>query len=483
MKKTFVTVMPNHIGAFLKASRCFAQLGLNITRVSYNKAIDSHTLFIDAEGTQEQLQQAAEALNAMGYLQGDGQEKSVVMLEFMLPNAPGSITGILELISSYQLNISYLSAQETDEAHQKLKVGLVTEDRKSLAVFLEEARKLCDVQETDSNFADKVFDNSVFYSTFVNELYESMDLSEQSKTELLVNTNLAMQNLDELGMSPYRTFASISRFTELLSRSRGEQFSPRISVHPITDKTRIILIEPPCGSNVTIIQSGGEFLFVDTGYACYEKEMLPIIRRFVPEFDRMYKRALITHADLDHCGLLPLFDEVYASGKSAECLALEHENKDGFREKLRLHQPYVRICKVLTSYQPPNPEKITVIGNPVQTGDALVHSGHFDFGDLHFELLEGQGGHVAGEMVLIDYAHHLVFTGDIYVNLKNMTPEQAQYNRYAPILMTSVDTDKTLCTRERQAIFQRLGVGQWQVFSGHGAKLDYCVTTQNPCPS
>ena len=51
MKKTYVTSMPNHIGAFLKASKCFSALGINITRVSYNKAVDSHTLFIDAEAT------------------------------------------------------------------------------------------------------------------------------------------------------------------------------------------------------------------------------------------------------------------------------------------------------------------------------------------------------------------------------------------------------------------------------------------------
>ena len=47
MKKTYVTFMPNHIGAFLKASKCFSELGINITRVSYNKAVDSHTLFIE----------------------------------------------------------------------------------------------------------------------------------------------------------------------------------------------------------------------------------------------------------------------------------------------------------------------------------------------------------------------------------------------------------------------------------------------------
>ena len=51
MKKTFVTTMPDRAGAFLKASRIIADLDLNITRVSYNKAIDTHTLFIEVEGS------------------------------------------------------------------------------------------------------------------------------------------------------------------------------------------------------------------------------------------------------------------------------------------------------------------------------------------------------------------------------------------------------------------------------------------------
>ena len=50
MKKTYVTTVPNHIGAFLSASRLLAALDVNITRVSYNKTVDSHTIFIEAEG-------------------------------------------------------------------------------------------------------------------------------------------------------------------------------------------------------------------------------------------------------------------------------------------------------------------------------------------------------------------------------------------------------------------------------------------------
>ena len=60
MKKTYVTKMPNHIGAFLKASKCFSELGINITRVSYNKAVDSHILFIDVEGDEKYLKTATE---------------------------------------------------------------------------------------------------------------------------------------------------------------------------------------------------------------------------------------------------------------------------------------------------------------------------------------------------------------------------------------------------------------------------------------
>ena len=77
MKKTYITTMPNHIGAFLKASECFASLGINITRVSYNKAIDSHTLFIDVEGKEDKLKEADRRLTEIGYLQQSTNDKNI----------------------------------------------------------------------------------------------------------------------------------------------------------------------------------------------------------------------------------------------------------------------------------------------------------------------------------------------------------------------------------------------------------------------
>lgn len=125
------------------------------------------------------------------------------------------------------------------------------------------------------------------------------------------------------------------------------------------------------------------------------------------------------------------------------------------------------------------PEKLQVLhtGRP-RTEEPLQQTGYFDFADLHFEVYEGRGGHLPGEILLIDYTHHVAFTGDVYVNIRGFTPRQAEYNRYAPILMTSVDTDPALCTRERQQLLQRLGAGTWRIFGGHGCMREYALSVE-----
>lgn len=466
--------MPNHIGAFLRASECLSALGINIVRVSYNKAVDSHTLFIDAEGESDQLEKADEELKKIGYLQPDNNERAVVLLEFMLRDIPGSVTGVLRLIQDHRLNISYISSQENGSDYQAFKMGLFIETEAELKSFLDEAEQLCPVRVLDYNRSEKVLDNSIFYQSFVSGLVRLSELHDEQRGALLVNSNLIMQMLDEKGLSPYKTFESISRFAELLSKHRNEAFLPRISDYRITDKTTVTVIEPPCGSNTAIIRSGDDVLFIDSGYALYRDEMVSLFRRLIPGYDGMRKRILITHADVDHCGLLSLFDEVIASKDTKQCLELEYNGKNGFREQNPLHKPYVSICKVLTRYTPTEPDKITALWKTHGEMTApLEQTGFFDFGDLHFEVYQGKGGHLPGETVLIEYEHRIAFTGDIYVNVHGMTREQAEYNQYAPVLMTSVDTDPALCSEERTAILQRLGAGDWKLFGAHGMMKEY----------
>jgi len=468
MKKTFVTTMPDRSGAFLQATRAMADLGLNITRVSYNKAVDIHTLFIEVDGTPDQLLNADHKLRDMGYLSNNAVESQVLLLEFTLPDVPGTVTRVLELIGRYDFNLSYLSSHGDGSGYQRFKMGLFVEDHEKFSRFLKEASKLCSVRVLDYNQLSQSFDNSIFYISFANELAARMGLDENARNNLVIQSNLVMQLLDEHGGSPAKTFEYIGKFGEALSTYRGEAFLPRISEHTFGDIT-LTLIEPPCGSNTTILRYQDEYLFVDSGYACYKAEMLHLFHAIIPDFDTCKKSIVVTHADLDHCGLLHLFDTVYVSRKSQESLVAEYYDGEGFRERNHLHAPYIRICKILTSYVPPAPETLRVIaGTSLPLTEPLVRMSEFFFGPLFFEVWEGSGGHLPGEIMLVDREHKIAFTGDIFINIKDTTKEQAAYNRYAPYLMTSVDTEPEQAGAQRKAMLQALGSGEWNIFGGHG---------------
>lgn len=473
MKKTYVTKMPNHIGAFLKASKCFSELGINITRVSYNKAVDSHTLFIEVDGEENQLEKASEKLKEIGYLSNGEENSKIILLSFRLKDVPGSVTDVLELISKFNFNISYISSQENGSDYQQFKMGLYVNDVNGLSAFLVQAERLCEVKILDYNKTEKVFDNSIFYNSYVDGLVKTMNLALKKKEELLVNVNLAMQTLDEQGLSPYKTFDSISKFAELLAECKGDNFKPRVTEYHITDKTKITLIEPDCGSNTAIIESNGERVFVDSGYACYKKEMLKLIKELVPDFKKQKERLLITHADVDHVGLLNEFDEILVSKRSAESLESEANKRVGFRERNPLHLPYVNICKILTDYEVVDKNKLRPTWEKSSLTAPIEQIGFYNVGELNFEVYEGKGGHLSGEIILIDFDNKVAFTGDVFINLTDLTKKQAEYNQYAPILMTSVDTDAKLCYKERSAFLQRLGVGEWSIFGGHGQKKTY----------
>lgn len=473
MKKTYVTNMPNHIGAFLKASKCFSELGINVTRVSYNKAVDSHTLFVEADGEEDKLNLANKKLEEIGYLSNGEENSKIVLLEFRLKDCPGSVTCVLELISQFNLNISYISSQENGSDYQLFKMGLYVNDGMMLADFLAQAEKLCDVKAINYNNAEKVYDNRIFYNSYVDGLVKMMGLSIQSKKDLLINVNLAMQTLDEQGLSPYKTFDSISKFAGLIAQSKGENFKPRITEHIITENTKIILIEPDCGSNTAIIESLGERVFVDSGYSCYKAEMKELFNRLFSDLSK--EKIIVTHADVDHCGLLNEFDKVIASQRTVECLTAEADSKEGFRESNALHKPYVNICKILTEYEPVEKSKLCPLWNKSSLTSNLEQIGFYNVGELEFEVYEGKGGHLSGEIILIDYNHKIAFSGDIFVNMNDLTVKQAKYNKYAPILMTSVDTNSELCAKERSDFLQRLGAGEWSIFGGHGQKKVYSL--------
>ncbi len=470
MKKTYVTIMPDKSGAFLKASEAIAAFGANITRVSYNKAVDTHTLFIEAEGEPEQLLRAEKELERIGYISDDSTRPKVILVEFRLRDIPGAVTPVLRLINGYHFNISYISSRANETGYQNFRMGLFIERPDKIKAFLDEAAGLCELRIVDYDESEKVLDNTVFYISFVNGIAEKLHLPEKDVSVLSADSNLIMQMLEEKDEPPYKTFGYIGSFADMLSRYRGEAFQPRISGRKLAGAA-LYVIEPPCGSNTYVIEKDGNLIFIDSGFACYRGEMKAVFHSLFTDFESRRKYGIVTHPDIDHCGLLDMFDRIFMSDEAYRNFELEAAGKPNFREEKAEHAPYCRISKVLSGYTTPPLEKLERVPCGAEDGSFVQPVG-MEAGGLKFDFYAGNGGHARGEAVIVSEELRLVFTGDIAVNIAGFTEEQAKFNVLAPYLMTSVNMNSRLATAEREVLADRFPPEKYLYCCGHGAVLE-----------
>lgn len=472
MKKTFITKMPDEAGAFLEASRIISSVGANITRVSYNKAVDTHTLFIDVEGTRRQQDYIADGLAQIGYILNEGDNAKVMLLEFVLRDVPGAVLPVLELINRYHFNISYISSAENGSGFQNFKMGLFVERPEEIQAFLQEGSALCEIRVIEYDESERVLDNTVFYMSFANRMAEKLHLDRNRANALMLHSNRLMQMLDERNEPPYKTFDYISRFADMLVKYKGAAFQPVITRQSLSGGFELYCIQPPCGSNTYIYRKDQSLLFVDSGFACYAPEMYSIFLKLFPDFEDMHREIMISHPDMDHCGLLNLFDCIHVSPEAARHFECENLGLDNYREQNPAHRPYCNISRILSGYIAPEMTHLNVIGGITQADVPLAPLGEMTFAGRVFRFYRGNGGHARGEVVIWDTRDDLIFSGDISVNARGFTRPQAEFNRLAPYLMTSVNMDSALAAQERQALFEMFSPEKYIYCCGHGAILD-----------
>ncbi len=471
MKKTFTTVIPDEIGVFLSTSHIFTDLNLNITRISYNKAVDTHMLFVELEGTEASLNSAEIKLKELGYLFESRSVGNVILLELWVKNECGALQPVLELIQSFSFNISYMSAHENGTEYQHFKMGLLVENDEDIAVFLKRVTQLCAVKIVSYNPTGLNLDNTVFYLSFVNKIAEQNNLSEEQKKGFLIDSNLIMEYLTEQNRPPYKTFDYIGKFADKLIKYAGNKFESRISDYTLSCGYAVSVIEPPCGSTVTVINTAERLICVDSGFACYKKEMTSIIKSKHETQGRKGNILMLTHADIDHVGAIDIFKKIYVSKASYDSFESELKGEDSLRERIPTHAPYVRISKCLSHYVTPPLQKLSVIGSrdSYNKEEPLAKIGDIKIDGLKFEVYEGLGGHIDGSVVYIERKERILFTGDIFVNIKGFSKQPAGFNRIAPFLVSSVDNNSALAGAERKAIFALLTTGKWLLVGGHGA--------------
>lgn len=469
MNRTYVTKMPDNSGAFLKACEIINNDGGNIIRVNYNKTVDTHFVFIEVSADEEKHFKIQEDLIDMGCLSNNIDNTRLILVNLHLPDQPGAIIPVLEVINRHNVNISYMNSHGDGTTFQDFKMGLLIEDPDEFTVIKDEISKYCQVTVLDYDVSTKHLDGSVFYFTFANEMKELLKLNQTQTASFVVNSNKIMQFLEDKDESPMKTFKYIHLFAKFIIDHKGENLNAHITTRELTAETTLYLIEVACGSNTAIFRNKDQLLFIDCGFGCYKEEMLKIFHELFPDFDAMKKEIMITHGDIDHTGLLEIFDRVYMVQSCMDNINLELSDMPNFREQNRFHAPYCRLSKLITGYVPPKLNNVVILGNKTDD-EPLSLVGHMEFGDLKFEVFEGNGGHVKGETVFVCHEPKFVFTGDILVNIKGFSEDQKAFNILAPYLMTSVNVDSKKAKISRELLMEKYK--DYVMYPAHGGPMD-----------
>jgi len=466
--------MPDKPGAFMMAVKAISKHNGNIVRVSFNKAVDFHTLFVEVRAEDDVLERISKELLTLGYLKNELAGSKVIVVDIKMDDRPGSLYPVLKILDRYDINISYINSNEHDGIHQNFKMGLLIEDPRIIKNVLDDISELYPIDIIDYKEEEPNLDNTIFYIRIGNEIQRMFDLSSERTMEFIRESNRILQMLQDRGEDPDKVFEHVLHLARFMAEHRGERFDPDISVMQLTENTKLHIIEPPCGSNTYVLENEDGLMFIDTGFALYAEEMMRILRSLFTNFDSRKKTLLITHADVDHCGLLSVIgdSEIVLNKKSAEGLLRQYNRTMDHREENGFHLGYSRLSMIFSNYVPPDPSRFRIIGKDVPDDhDDMIKIDTITFGDITLDVHEGSGGHLHGEMVFVSETPRIMFTGDVYINVKGLGERREEFHALAPYLMTSVNVNSVRAKDMRKAVADLMNKSGKEciICSGHGS--------------
>ena len=191
-------------------------------------------------------------------------------------------------------------------------------------------------------------------------------LSESARQVILKSIDTLASEAERRGGDPEVVFEAAERFGEAFQAYHGAAFAARVSRHEAAGGAVVLMIEPPVGCSLALIEAGESVVMIDSGFHCYRDELLNVIRGILPDFDNRPKVMLLTHADIDHCGLSDLADEVWMSRRCLEAFAGEKRGEPNLREREPVQEAYEHMIKAFSGYQTPPLEKMNAIGGTLE---------------------------------------------------------------------------------------------------------------------
>jgi len=163
---------------------------------------------------------------------------------------------------------------------------------------------------------------------------------------------------------------------------------------------------------------------------------------------------VITHADADHCGAGGHYDiPALMHPGTREIIRVSNRAYGSRSQSSILEEVYTTLINLFSQFCPP--KNVVLLAPPSES-----RRNHFsilakiDVGNHQFEVLEGMGGHLHGQIYLYSRDIGVFFSADTVINFDHLTGERARYNTLAVNLVTSVNVDSERAKEERKAILE-----------------------------
>jgi len=450
-KYSFIARVPNHPGALHDAARVVMREKANINRVQFDQRIDPYIVFFEVSCEEEAFGRIEKELAVMGYLKDTLRPLNILKFYVFLPHEPGALFEFLNHTTRHKANISYIDFDDRGRHPERLTITVSLEENGSAEQLLDTLKSRYRIEIIEYDTTGKKLDDTVFYIRFAQEIREIIGESEDPfLLSFLGDINHAVQELMNLGQDPKKIFGSFLATGRTLTRTTGDGFYADIQTIPLSAGITLTCIQPPAGGNVYLINTPGGCTMVDTGYGIYSRDIGTIIRNVIPGGRDAIRQIVITHADADHCGAAGEFSVPAAMHPGTLDIIRAANRAYGSRSEASvLEEIYTTMINLFSKFNPP--EEYRLFATRKGEGEAgFPVIGSIDIGGHQFTVLEGLGGHMHGQIYLFSRELGVLFTADTVINFGHLTPERAEYNTLAVILVTSVNVDSGIARTERQ---------------------------------
>jgi len=487
-KIPFILRMPDRPGELHKAAEAIKKHKGNILRVSYDRNIDTETVFFEVSASPSDEERIKEELLSAGYLQTSLKARNQLKLRISLPNRTGALHDFLDGIKEYRPNVAFLDFDE--KTHDKLTITLNLEDAGMISRLLDAIKDSYRIEVLEYDASGTQLDDSVYYFRLAQEIREIVgEASEAFLLKLLHDINHITQELTREGLRPEKVFGSILATGRTLKTTSGEGFYADIQRIELKNDAVLYCIQPPAGGNIYVIDSPKESVLIDTGYGIYGKDIREMLRKYMRIPQEKIKRIYLTHADADHAGASGEFNpkaRVYAHSGTKEIIERENRAHGSKKAGDVLPGVYTELINLFSRFSPAKEFILFNSGKKKMRGAFRVLE-ETGIAGIEFKILEGFGGHLHGQIFICSDDPPMLFSGDSLINLGSLSPERKRFNLLAKNLMSSVNVDSEKAERERRGLLdlaKETGTGTL-ICGGHGAvsilrngRLEQCGETE-----